>query len=123
MEGNCVATFSASPMPVDGRTNNSLLSEGPALSNATRVPSGDQNGFLSSNGLDVVSGKPPPVDRSMIQIVKGHVHETQDLLWGHRGGDDFAGMAMATPGLKGRLAEREGFEPSVQFPVHTLSKR
>ncbi len=22
-----------------------------------------------------------------------------------------------------RLAEREGFEPSVQFPVHTLSKR
>ena len=66
MLGNCVVTLSASPMPVEGRTNNSLFSEAPTLSNATRVPSGDHKGSLTLGGLDV-SGKLAPVDKSMIQ--------------------------------------------------------
>ncbi len=34
----------------------------------------------------------------------------------------FPGSILQSAGLL-LVAEREGFEPSVQFPVHTLSKR
>jgi hypothetical protein len=36
---------------------------------------------------------------------------------------DIAPKLASKPGERRRMAEREGFEPSVRFPVHTLSKR